>query len=283
MFRKKKEKKEEIMDENDGKPKGKSIAYHLFSIISYLVLLGIGLIIGYYVKIPIEISYAILFIFGILAVALNLDEKKMHWLKQIPLLRHHFSLMNRINKKIGESAKAGTLKNAFKFLIGMIMLILYLFLFNIFLILIRLILSIGVSDTDPLRFVEAFITLIGAGITAYVVWLIAFYKEIKRLKKKEFGSLKKKLITKMKSGLGFVNIYIKLIPLSIAYLVWITGEILFMLGSELVDIALIVYISGGALYVILVVCIVCIILFTKAPTSREKSIDDNVHEEKPSN
>ncbi|MHA1702756.1 MAG: hypothetical protein ACTSWK_10845, partial [Promethearchaeota archaeon] len=209
--------------------------------------------------------------------------KKMHWLKQIPLLRHHFSLMNRIHKKIGESAKAATLKEAFKFLGGMIMLILYLFLFNIFIILIRLILTIGIPEADPLRFIEAFITLIGAGITAYIVWLIAFYREMKRIKTKELGSFKKKLIKKMNSGLGFANILLKLIPLSLAYLVWITGEILFMLGSELVDIALIVYISGGALYVILIVCIVCIVIFTKAPISREKATNNNGHEEMHSN
>ncbi|QEE14705.1 hypothetical protein DSAG12_00519 [Promethearchaeum syntrophicum] len=280
MFRKKKEKKKEIIDEKNGKAKSKSFIYRLFSIVSYVILLGIGLIVGYFVKIPIEISYAILFIFGILAVALNLDENKMHWLKQIPLLRHHFSLMNRINKKIGESAKAGTLKEAFKFLIGMFMLILYLFLFNIFIILIRLILSIGIPDTDPLRFVEAFITLIGAGITAYVVWLIAFYKEIKMLKKREVGSLKKKIMKKVKSGLGFVNIYLKLIPLSLAYLVWITGEILFMLGSNLAGIALIVYILGGTLYGLLIICIICIIFLTKAPKlTDESTIEINSKEE----
>jgi len=81
----------------------------------------------------------------------------------------------------------------------------------------------------------------------------------------------------MKYRLGFVNILLKLIPLSLAYLVWITGEILFMLGSELVDIALIVYISGGALYGILIICIVCIVMFTKAPLPREKSTIVNGH------
>jgi len=283
MFRKKRLKEEDIKDKNNSKPEKKSTIYRIFSVVSYVILLGIGLVVGYFVKIPIEISYSILFIFGILAVALNLDEKKMHWLKQIPLLRHHFSLMNRIHKKIGESAKAATLKEAFKFLGGMIMLILYLFLFNIFIIVIRLIVSIGIPETDPFRFIEAFVTLIGAGITAYIVWLVAFYREIKRLKKKKLGSIKKKIMKKMKSGLGFVNILLKLIPLSLAYSVWITGEILFMLGSDLVGITLIVYILGGIIYGILIVCIVCIILFTKAPTSREKSTDDNVHEEKPSN
>ena len=271
MFNKKKDDEKEIIDEKDGIKKKKTITYRIFSIISYVILLGIGLFVGYFVKIPIEISYSILFILGILAVVLNLDEKKMHWLKQIPLLRHHFSLMNRINQKIGESAKAGTLKEAFKFLIGMLMLILYLFLFNIFLILIRLILSIGIPDTDPLRFIEAFITLIGAGITAYIVWLITFYREIKRLKKNELGSFKKKIIKKMKSGLGFVNIFLKLIPLSLAYLVWVIGEILFMLGSNLAGIALIVYIIGGTLYGLLIVCIVCIIFLTKAPKLTDES------------
>ncbi len=282
MFGKKKEEGEEekIKDEKDSKKEKKSTAYRIFSIVSYVILLGIGLVVGYFIKIPIEISYSILFVFGILAVALNLDEKKMHWLKQIPLLRHHFSLMNRINQKIGESAKAGTLKEAFKFLIGMILLILYLFLINVFIILIRLILSTGIPDTDPFRFVEAFVTLIGAGITAYIVWLMAFYREMKRLK--ELGS-SKKIIKKMKSGLGFVNFLLKLIPLSLAYLVWIGGEILFMIGSDLVEIAAIVYVLGGAFYGILIVCIVCIILFTKAPRSREKSINDNIIEEKQSN
>ena len=283
MFRKKKAEEEDNKDEKDEKPKKKSTIYRIFSVVSYVILLGIGLVVGYFIKIPIEVSYSILFIFGILAVALNLDEKKMHWLKQIPLLRHHFSLMNRIHKKIGESAKGATLKEAFKFLSGMIMLILYLFLFNIFIILIRLILAIGIPDTDPLRFIEAFITLIGAGITAYILWLVAFYREMKKIKTKELGSFKKKLIKKMNSGLGFINILLKLIPLSLSYLVWITGEILFMLGSDLAGIALIVYISGGIIYGILILCIACIILLTKSPKTGKISIDDNSVEEKPSN
>ncbi len=276
MFRKNKEKEEkikEIKEKKDSKKEKKSTAYRIFSIVSYVILLGIGLVAGYFIKIPIEITYSILFVFGVLAVALNLDEKKMHWLKQIPLLRHHFSLMNRINQKIGESAKAGTLKEAFKFLIGMILLIFYLFLINIFIIFIRLILSIGIPETDPFKFIEAFVTLIGAGITAYIVWLLAFYREMKRLKELRSS---KKIIKKMKSGLGFVNFLLKLIPLSLAYLVWIGGEILFMLGSELAEIAAIVYVLGGAFYIILIVCIVCIILFVKAPRSREKSINDNI-------
>jgi len=267
MFRKNKEKEEninEIKEKKDSKKEKKSTAYRIFSIVSYVILLGIGLVAGYFIKIPIEISYSILFVFGILAVALNLDEKKMHWLRQIPLLRHHFSLMNRINQKIGESAKAGTLKEAFKFLIGMILLIFYLFLINIFIIFIRLILSIGIPETDPFKFIEAFVTLIGAGITAYIVWLLAFYREMKRLKELRSS---KKIIKKMKSGLGFVNFLLKLIPLSLAYLVWIGGEILFMLGSNLAEIAVIVYVLGGAFYIILIVCIVCIILFVKAPRS----------------
>lgn len=273
MFRKNKEKEEKIKEKKDSKKEKKSTAYRIFSIVSYVILLGIGLVAGYFIKIPIEISYSILFVFGILAVALNLDEKKMHWLKQIPLLRHHFSLMNRINQKIGESAKAGTLKEAFKFLIGMILLIFYLFLINIFIIFIRLILSIGIPETDPFKFIEAFVTLIGAGITAYIVWLLAFYREMKRLKELRSS---KKIIKKMKSGLGFVNFLLKLIPLSLAYLIWIGGEILFMLGSKLAEIAVIVYVLGGAFYIILIVCIVCIILFVKAPRSREKSINGNI-------
>jgi len=280
MFRKKRAKEEDIKDEKDGKPKKKSMIYRIFSVVSYVILLGIGLIVGYFVKIPIEISYSILFIFGILAVALNLDEKKMHWLKQIPLLRHHFSLMNRINQKIGESAKAGTLKEAFKFLIGMILLILYLFLFNLFIILIRLILSIGIPEIDPFRFVEAFVTLIGAGITAYIVWVIAFYREMKRLKGLASS---KKIIKKMKSGLGFVNFLLKLIPLSLAYLLWITGEILFMLGSDLAGIALIVYVFGGAFYGVIIVCIVCIIFLTRAPKITDRSSNEIISEEKHSN
>ncbi len=273
MFRKKKGNEKDIKDEKDSKKEKKSTIYRIFSIVSYVIFLGIGLVVGYFIKIPIEISYSILFIFGILAVALNLDEKKMHWLKQIPLLRHHFSLMHRINQKIGESAKAGTLKEAFKFLIGMILLILYLFLINVFIIFIRLILSIGIPEIDPFRFIEAFVTLIGAGVTAYIVWLMAFYREMKRLKGLASS---KKIINKMKSGFGFVNFLLKIIPLSLAYLVWITGEILFMFGSDLVEIALIVYVLGGAFYGVIIICIICIILLTKASKLTEKSSVNNI-------
>ena len=283
MFRKKKDNEKEIneiKEKKDSKKEKKSIKNRIFPIISYLVFLGIGLIVGYFIKIPIGLSYSILFVFGILAVALNLDEKKMHWLKQIPLFRHHFSLMNRVNQKIGESAKGGTLKEAFKFLIGMIMLILYLFLINIFIILIRLILSIEMPETDPFKFIEAFVTLIGAGITAYIVWLLAFYREMKRLKELRSS---KKIVKKMKSGFGFAKFLLKLIPLFFAYLIWIGGEILFMLGSDLAEIAVIVFVLGGAFFGILIICMVCIILFTKAPSSREISNNENTVEEKPSN
>jgi len=269
-------KKRDNQDKKSAKKKKKSTLYRIFSIVSYVVLLGIGLVVGYFIKIPIEISYSLLFIFGILAVALNLDEKKMHWLKQIPLLRHHFSLMHRINQKIGESAKTGTLKEAFKFLIGMIMLIIYLFIFNLFIILVRLILSLGLPETDPFKFIEAFVSLIGAGITAYLVWLIAFYKEIRKLK--ELGS-SKKITKKIKSGLGFVTFFIKLVPISLAYSIWILGEILFMIGSDLIGIAQIVLISGGIFYGIIILSIIGILFLTQAPKLKNEPYTEEISEE----
>ena len=180
-------KKDENLDEAEGSDKDilpdkgtkDKKSFSLLSFLSWIVIFGIGYVIGLYINIPIEISYGFILLFGILAIVIDLDDSKMHWLKQVPLLRHHFSIMHRINRKIGDSAQAGNVKGAFKFLWGMVALIFYLFWINVLINLIKYALSFSLPETDPLRFIESFIALFGAGVSAYIVWLKAFYADFR--------------------------------------------------------------------------------------------------------
>ena len=241
-------------------PKDKK-SFSLWSILSWIVIFGIGYVIGFYIHIPIEISYGLILLFGILAIVIDLDDSKMRWLKQVPLLRHHFSIMHRINRKIGDSAQAGNVKGAFKFLWGMVALIFYLFWINILINLIRYALSFSLPETDPLRFIESFIALFGAGVSAYIVWLKTFYSDFVRIKSL---SSSKKIKQKVKSIGKFATFLVKLYTLGWTYSIWMGGEILFLFISNEMALLGIFAIFAGLFFVIIVLILLGIIFLSKS-------------------
>jgi len=173
--------------------------------------------------------------------------------------------MHRINKKIGDSAQSGTLKGAFQFLWGMIILIFYLFWINVLLILIRLALSLSMSEVDPFKFLESFFALLGAGIMAYIVWLKAFYHDFVRIKSLA-GS--KKIKEKMKSIGKFATFLMKLLPLGWTYAIWMLGEVTFLYISKETDIISTFLAYAGLFFVIITLILIGIIFLSKSAPKR---------------
>ena len=240
------------------KNKGLSI---LISILTYGFFLGVGYVIGLYIEIPATISYAIFFGLGVLAVAISIPEEKMKILKQVPLLRRHFSLMHRVNQNLGESAQEGTVKSAFKFVVGIIMISLYLFFMNLLLISIKYLLSFAIDDQDPFRFTEAFFSLLGAGIMAYLVWIKAFHKDNLRIKSL-FSS--GKISGKLKSFSKSISLSIKIMTIIVGYFVWVGSSFLFLYGTSFfAEYYLMFLISCGVFGVFLITLVILIFLITK--------------------
>ncbi|MHA1109556.1 MAG: hypothetical protein ACTSRE_00530 [Promethearchaeota archaeon] len=236
----------------------------LISVITYAFFLGIGFLIALFIEIPQYISYPIFFIFGVLAVAIDIPDDKMKWLKLIPLFRRHFLMMHRVRLRIGISAKEGKLSSAYKFAGGMIYVILYLFFMNLAVISIKYILHFAINYSDPFRFTEAFLSLLGAGITAFIIWLTSFYRDYKKmrsmLKSRDF---KKKARTITQGVSWIVKFYI----LFISYIIWIVGESLFMIGTQFFP-EYFWYMLLGAVgfFAVLVITLILIVFMTKPGT-----------------
>jgi hypothetical protein len=243
----------------------KKKSFSLLRILSWIILFAIGYVIGLYISIPIEISYGLILLFGILAIVIDLDESKMRWFKQVPLLRHHFSIMHRINRKIGDSAQAGNLKGAFQFLWGMITLTFYLFWMNVLLNLIKYALSFSLSEIDPLRFIESFIALLGAGVMAYIVWLKAFYHDFAHIKNLASS---KKIKEKMKSIGKFATFLVKLYTLGWTYSIWMGGEILFLYISDEMALLGIFAIFAAIFFVAIIIILIGIVFLTKSAADK---------------
>jgi len=151
------------------------------SLLTYCFFLGLSYVIGRFIEIPIDISYVIVFLFGFIGIVLKVDDEKLKKTTYIPLLRHHFSIMYKINTRIGQSAQENTVKAAFKFVFGMVFLGFYFFWMNLLLATIKYLLSLAMPIEDPFRFLEAFIALLGAGVMAYILWFVALIKDIRKM------------------------------------------------------------------------------------------------------
>ena len=233
----------------------------IISVITYLFFVGIGFLIALFIEIPQYISYPVFFIFGVLAVAIDIPDDKMRWLKLIPLFRRHFLMMHRVRLRIGVSAKEGKLSSAYKFAGGMIIVILYLFFMNLAVISIKLILHFTINYSDPFRFTEAFLSLLGAGITAYIIWLHSFHRDYKRMRTGfKTRSLKEKVRSVTKGFALFAKLYI----LFISYIIWAVGEFLFMLGTPFfADYYIYLLLGVAGFFVTLVISLLLIVYLTK--------------------
>jgi len=235
----------------------------LISLITYAGFLGLGYIIALFIEIPQVISYSIFLVFGILAVAIDIPDEKMKWLKLIPLVRRHFFMMHRVRRRIGIAAKEGKLISAYKFAVGMIIVIAYLFFMNLAIISIKLILHLTINFSDPFRFTEAFLSLLGAGVTSYIIWLWAFHRDYKytiTIVKFQSRSFKEQIRTVTKGFSLALTLYI----LFISYIIWITGEFLFMLGTTFYPDYFYYFLMGvGGYFIILVLSLIFIVFFTK--------------------
>ncbi len=233
----------------------------IISVITYAFFLGIGYLIALFIEIPQYISYPVFFIFGVLAVAIDIPDEKMRWLKLIPLFRRHFLMMHRVRLRIGISAKEGKLSSAYKFAGGMLIVILYLFFMNLVMISIKYILHWTINYSDPFRFTEAFLSLLGAGITAYIIWLNSFHREYKRMRTMYRAPSFKNKIRSVSKGFALIT---KLYILFISYIIWIIGECLFMLGTAFFpDYFTYMLLGAAGFFVILVISLVLIMAFTK--------------------
>lgn len=238
------------------------------SIITYIFFLGIGYLVARFIQIPSVISYSIFLLFGVLAVAIDIPDDKMKWLRRIPLLRRHFSMMHRVRQKIGISAKEGKISSAFKFVVGMVVVILYLFWMNVMLISIKLLLNLTVFNLtinydDPFRFNEAFLSLLGAGFIAFLIWMRAFHRDYKRMKTFFKSQSRKDQARSVGKG---VSTGFKLYTLFIGYILWFAGEFLFMLGSNSLYPEYIPHllIGMGSFFILLIIILIFIVIMTKS-------------------
>ena len=233
----------------------------IISVITYAFFLGIGYLIALFIEIPQYVSYPVFFIFGVLAVAIDIPDDKMRWLKLIPLFRRHFLMMHRVRLRIGVSAKEGKLSSAYKFAGGMLIVIFYLFFMNLAMISIKYILHLTINYADPFRFTEAFLSLLGAGITAYIIWLNSFHREYKRMRTIYRAPSFKNKIQSVSKGFALIA---KLYILFISYIIWIIGECLFMWGTVFFpDYFTYMLLGAAGFFVILVISLVLIMAFTK--------------------
>ncbi|MBN2156752.1 MAG: hypothetical protein JW776_11985 [Candidatus Lokiarchaeota archaeon] len=254
----------------------------LISLLTYSGFLGLGYVIALFIAIPQVISYAIFLVFGILAVAIDIPDEKMKWLKLIPLIRRHFFMMHRVRRRIGIAAKEGKLTSAYKFAVGMILVIGYLFFMNLAIISIKLILHFTIDFSDPFRFTEAFLSLLGAGVTAYIIWLRSFHREYKhtltliKFKSEKFRERTKNVTKGVAKGFSLV---LKLYILFISFIIWLTGECLFMLGTPFFTDYITYFLLGTVgFFAALVLSLIFIVFLTKPDEGL--LANDMVHEEK---
>ncbi len=244
----------------------------VISLITYAFFVGIGFIIAIFIEIPIYVSYPIYFVFGILAVAIDIPDEKMKWLKLIPLFRRHFLMMHRVRMRIGVSAKEGKLSSAYKFAGGMLIVIIYLFFMNLAVITIKLILHFAINYADPFRFTEAFLSLLGAGITAFIIWLNSFRKDYKKMRSMiKSRTFKEKAHSVVKGFSWMARFYI----LFISYAIWVIGEFLFFLGTIYFKFFPYLFLGAGGFFMILVISLILIVYFTKPGVKPPDSIETN--------
>jgi hypothetical protein len=128
------------------------------------------------------------------------------------------------------------------------------------------------DPNDPLRFTEAFLSLLGAGITAYIIWLNSFRKEYKKmrtmLRKRTFKD------TMRSFGKGFTLIA-KLYILFISYCIWMGGETLFFIGTTYYPAHFRILLLGGSgFFLILLFSLIAIVGLTQ-PDLHESTDSQN--------
>ena len=124
------------------------------------------------------------------------------------------------------------------------------------------------DPNDPFRFTEAFLSLLGAGITAYIIWLNSIRKEYKQMRimfrKRTFKD------TIRSVGLSFTLIA-KLYILFISYLIWMGGEILFFIGTIYYPTYFSILLYGGIGYfIILIISLILAVVMTKPGIIEQK-------------
>lgn len=198
----------------------------ILSVLQYILLLIIVYVIQYLIglvwEMPDYLDILFNFIVGILAVFITVSEEKMKTMKMIPILRTHFSAMNKVNKKIVSGAQEGTFKGSLQFIGGILYMILYSLFINTLSLIIKAIIA-SVNQTALMYdFLPSFALLLGSVPCAYLKWLSVFYSDQKRIEKAQQNKERMKVLT------GKVVYTAKLYILFISYLIWLTGEVIFL-------------------------------------------------------
>ena len=87
-----------------------------------------------------------------------------------------------MNKWIGESAQAGTLKDSFKFALGVFLLIIYFLLVQLLVNILFLIIYSLFGVLEP-NYMQAFCLMFGAGITVFISWHCNLYRELGEIRR----------------------------------------------------------------------------------------------------
>lgn len=198
-----------------------SIIRILLSLLLYFFFLFLGYVIAQYIIIPIQISYALFFLFGLLAPVIQIKSENLKKLRYVPLLRRHFGLMYRIHRILVQTLDEKTLKGALKFTLGIIFMIFYIGWMNFLINSFRYLLSFVITIETPFsRWMEAFFGLLGAGIVLFLLWFQKIVKKQKMIKKtlKSTSTNRRLRFIGSELSLGFT-----ILSLASSYLVWIVG------------------------------------------------------------
>ena len=255
------------------KSEGKKYVW-LRSILTYGFFFGINYVISQYISIPTVISFIFYMIFGGVAVLLTMNPDTLKKLKNVPLLRKHFSMMYKINIKIRDTFTAGTLKGSFKFAGSMLSLVFYFAWLNLLLNTMKYLASLIIPDIqNPFQWVEAFFCLLGAGLIAFVKWfvfLVNHQKETKNLLKSDASRLKiKSKFTFLGKQFSFI---VALQVLGTAYLIWAGGLVIFLITSSYSVQFLVPFVIGaGLFFAILVVSLLLTMVLMAANNQKAKT------------
>jgi hypothetical protein len=202
----------------------------ILSVVQYILLLIIVYVIQFLIgkvwEMPVFLDLLFNFIVGIVAIFVTVSEEKMKSLKMIPILRTHFNAMNRINKKITTGAEEGSFKGSLQFIWGIIFMIIYSLFINTIALIIQAIMASINQTAFTYDFLPSFAILLGSVPCAYLKWMSVFFADQKKIEKanrdKERG----------KAFVGKMVYTAKLWVLFISYLIWLTGEVIFLSTNQ---------------------------------------------------
>ncbi len=208
-------------------------------------------------------------ILGMLAITYQIpdstiDRLKKNWITRFTIAKH-FQFSRKVNKWIGESAQAGTLKDSFKFALGVFLLIIYFLLVQLLVNILFLIIYSLFGVLEP-NYMQAFCLMFGAGITAFISWHRNLYRELGEIK----GQWKTQPTMK-KIGLT-VSRGIKATMLVLSYGIWVFGEYIFLIFSPEYNSWLNYYlVIALILFIILGIFIISSPIFAKSKIPTETS------------